>query len=33
MAEDDYCKSKHVALVLYSSIVVLMAIYSNKVNI
>ena len=29
----DYCKSKHVALILYSIIVVLTAIYSNKVNI
>jgi len=27
--QDDYCKSKHVALVLHSIIVVLTAIYSN----
>ena len=31
--EDDYCKSKHVALVLYSLIAVLTAVYSNKLNI
>jgi len=29
LPEDDYCKSKHVALALYSIIVVLTTIYSN----
>jgi len=30
---NDCCKSKHVALALYSIVVVLTIIYSNKVNI
>jgi len=30
--EDDYCRSKHVVLTLYSIVVVLTVIYSNKIE-